>query len=133
MKYHVATLAKYVLVDAENDADARQRGEVALRELDAGRLINIRTVRPATADEIEFDRQHRMALATELLNAKPLVDPALQDQTAWTPMSVPGRENADGTESPTSWFAYNRETRKSIRFETFDQAAAFCFHPENWR
>lgn len=131
--YYVATLARYVLVKAENESDARQRGHAALRELDANLPINIRTVRLATADEIEFDREHRLALAAELLDCKPLVDPAAQDQTDWTPMSVPGRDKADGTESPTAWFAYNRATRQSIRFETFDQAAAFSFHPENRR
>ena len=129
--YYVATLARYVLVEAENESDARQRGHAALRELDANLPINIRTVRFATADEIEFERQHRLALAAELLDRKPLVDPAAQDQTDWTPMSVPGRENADGTETPTAWFAYNRATRKSIRFTTFEAAAAFCFHPDN--
>jgi len=127
--YYVATLAKYVLVEAENEADARRRGHDSLRELDPGRAINIRTVRPATADEIEFDRQHRMALADELLDRKP---PSAA-QTDWTPMSVPGRENADGTQSPTAWFAYNRASKKSIRFETFEEAAGFCFHPENRR
>ena len=129
--YYVATLARYVLVEAENESDARQRGHAALRELDANLPINIRTVRLATADEIEFDRQHRLALAAELLDRKPLVDPVAQDQTDWTPMSVPGRDNADGTESPTAWFAYNRATRKSIRFSSLGEASAFCFHPEN--
>ncbi len=131
--YYVATLARYVLVEAENESDARQRGHAALRELNANLPINIRTVRLATADEIEFDRQHRLALVAELLDGKPLVDPVAQDQTDWTPMSVPGRDNADGTESPTAWFAYNRATRKSIRFSSFKEASAFCFHPENRR
>ena len=31
--YYVATLARYVLVDAESEADARERGRAALREL----------------------------------------------------------------------------------------------------
>jgi hypothetical protein len=57
--YYVATLARYVLVDAANESDARERGYAALRDLyaDDGRSsaeINIRTVRPATDDEIEF-------------------------------------------------------------------------------
>ena len=67
------------------------------------------------------------------LFGKPLVDPAAQDKTDWTPMSVPGRENADGTETPAAWFAYNRATKKSIRFATFDEAAGFSFHPDNQR
>jgi hypothetical protein len=56
-----------------------------------------------------------------------------QAKTVWTPMSVPGRENADGTETPTAWFAFNRATRQSIRFPDLDEAKAFCFHPENRR
>jgi hypothetical protein len=131
--YYVATLAKYVLVHAENEADARRLGHAALCELEPAQPIRIRTVRPATADEIEFDRQHRMALAAELLDCRPLIDPVGQDQTDWTPISVPGRENADSAETPTTWFAYNRATKKNIRFETFEQASAFCFHPENRR
>ena len=59
--------------------------------------------------------------------------PAAQKLTDWTPMCVPRRENADGTETPATWFAYNRATTKSIRFASLDEAAAFCFHPENRR
>jgi hypothetical protein len=33
---------------------------------------------------------------------KPIVDPAAQGKTDWTPLSVPGRENGDGTETPTA-------------------------------
>jgi hypothetical protein len=36
-------------------------------------------------------------------------------------------------ETPTAWFAFNRATRKSVRFDSFEEAAAFCFHPENRR
>ena len=64
---------------------------------------------------------------------KPLVDPVAQIKTDWTPMSVPGRENADGTETPTAWIAYNRATRESIRFVSFEAAKEFCFHPDNRR
>jgi hypothetical protein len=64
MIYHVATLAKYVLVEAENDADARERGQAALYDLYADLRqhlgkevpINIKTVRPATSEEIELQR-----------------------------------------------------------------------------
>ena len=64
---------------------------------------------------------------------KPLVDPVAQDKTDWVPMSVPGSELEDGTETPTSWFAYNRATRQSIRFASFAEAKAFSFHPDNQR
>ena len=131
--YYVATLAHYVLVQAKNEVEARRRGQAALRKLGANMPVNIRTVRPATEDEIELDRQHWQAVAGELLDVKPLVDPVAQDQTDWTPMSVPGSEDADGNETPTAWFAYNRATRKSVRFASFEEAAAFCFHPENRR
>ena len=75
----------------------------------------------------------RMKRKIEQLLGKPLVNPAAQDQTDWTPMSVPGRENNDGTETPTTWFAYNRATRKSIRCASFEEASAVCFHPDNRR
>jgi hypothetical protein len=134
--YYVATLARYVLVDADTESDARQRGCAALHDLyaddgRAGAAINVRTVRPATDDEIEQWRWHHRMVAREL--GERLVDPALQAETDWTPMSVPGRENADGTETPTAWFAFNRATRKSVRFANLDEATAFCFHPDNRR
>ena len=57
----VATLARYVLVDAENETQARELGQPALHELYAdirerlGREvpINILTVREATTEEID--------------------------------------------------------------------------------
>jgi hypothetical protein len=69
--YYVATLARYVLVDAENEAQARERGQAALHDLYAdlrqrlGREIpiEIRTVRPATEDEIKLQRWHDEAVA----------------------------------------------------------------------
>jgi len=72
--YYVATLARYVLVDAENEADARQRGHAALHKLYADlrkRLgkqvpINILTVRPATEDEIELWRWHHEMVVRDL-------------------------------------------------------------------
>jgi len=63
--YYVATLAKYVLVDAENEADARQRGHAALCELLGGQDVNVGTVRSATQDEIEFDLWHQQMVAAE--------------------------------------------------------------------
>ena len=59
--YYVATLARYVLVDAENNTAARELGRVALHELYADLRqrwgkeapIEIRAIRPATTDEID--------------------------------------------------------------------------------
>ena len=71
--YLVATLARYVLVEAHNEIDARERGYAALHELYADmreRLgqevpINILTVRPAIEDEIELWRFHHEAVSRE--------------------------------------------------------------------
>jgi hypothetical protein len=71
--YFVATLARYVLVEAENEAQARQRGQAALHELYAdlrqqlGREvpIKIRTIRLASDDEIELQRWHHQMVARE--------------------------------------------------------------------
>ena len=71
--YYVATLARYVVVEAENEAQARERGAAALHELYAdvraklGREvpIEIRTVRPATSDEIDMVRTHERLVANE--------------------------------------------------------------------
>lgn len=60
--YFVATLARCVLVDAEDETNARELGRVALQSLQVSlrqRLgsevpINIQVVRPATDDEIEL-------------------------------------------------------------------------------
>jgi len=71
--YYVATLARYVVVEAKNEVQARERGAAALHELYAdlrdklGREvpIEIRTVRRATSDEIEMVRTHERMLANE--------------------------------------------------------------------
>jgi hypothetical protein len=68
--YYVATLARYVLVDAANEVEARERGHAALRNLYAddgrsGAEINIRTVRLATDAEIEFQRRHTDSVGRE--------------------------------------------------------------------
>jgi len=71
--YLVATIARYVLVDAENEDAAREVGAPALHELYAdlraklGRdvPINICTVRPATDDEISLQRFHDECVARE--------------------------------------------------------------------
>ena len=56
--YYVATRAMYVLVDAANENEARTKALPALAELreDRKAVIEIRTVRPATDDELELAR-----------------------------------------------------------------------------
>jgi hypothetical protein len=74
--YYVATLARYVVVEAESEAQARELGQVALYELYAdvrerlGREvpIKIHTVRPATTDEIDMTRWHNEMIAREARN-----------------------------------------------------------------
>ena len=67
--YCVATLARYVLVEAKDETAAREAGMNALRELLApeGRVapIEIRLVRPATDEEIELQRWHDEMLARD--------------------------------------------------------------------
>ena len=71
--YLVATLARYVLVDAESENEARRLGQPALYDLYADvreRLgkdvpIEIRTVRPATDDEIDLWKWHHEMVARE--------------------------------------------------------------------
>lgn len=73
--YYVATLARYVLVEAESENQARELGKTALHELYADireRLgkdvpIEIRTVRPATDDEVQLMNWHNEKLAEENL------------------------------------------------------------------
>ena len=71
--YFVATLARYVLVDAEGEVQARELGRAALHDLYAdlrerlGREvpIRIRAVREATEDEIELWTWHHNKLEAE--------------------------------------------------------------------
>jgi hypothetical protein len=71
--YYVATLARYVLVDAEDETQARELGRAALHDLYAdlrerlGREvpIEIRTVREAAEDEIELLTWHHNMLKGE--------------------------------------------------------------------
>lgn len=71
--YYVATLARYVLVDADSPSQAHERGRAALHDLYSdvrkrlGREvpIEIRTVRPATEDEIELWTWHHDLLKAE--------------------------------------------------------------------
>jgi hypothetical protein len=68
--YYVATRARYVLVEATDEAEARRLGRPALQELHAdvsARIgselpIEIHVVRPATDDEIELMAWHRELL-----------------------------------------------------------------------
>lgn len=56
--YYVATLAKYVLINAADETEARAKGLPALREIydrwPKHLPIEIRVVRPATEDEIDL-------------------------------------------------------------------------------
>lgn len=69
--YLVATLARYVLVDAESESVARRLGQPALHALYADvreRLgkdvpIEIRTVREATKEEIDLWNWHHEMIA----------------------------------------------------------------------
>ena len=72
--YYVATLACYVLVEAKDEAEAREKGHTALRDLYADlrqRLSNkevpieIRTVRKADEDEDEHWTWHHNMLKAE--------------------------------------------------------------------
>lgn len=71
--YYVATLARYVLVEAEDESTARVAGHAALYDLYVDlrdRLgrdvpIEIRTIRPATTDEIDMMNWHHQMLAHE--------------------------------------------------------------------
>ena len=73
--YLVATLARYVLVDAANEDEARALGQVALHDLYADLReqlgkdvpINILTIRPATDSEIELQRFHDEMMARDRL------------------------------------------------------------------
>src|SRR5688572_32875991 len=97
--YYVATLARYVLVEAEHEWEARERGYAALYELydDVRRRfgnmpVEIRTVRPATDDEIEHmrwlqqARGKRTRLATRQRETS--IRPGKHAKTDWTPMRV---------------------------------------------
>lgn len=63
--YYVATLSRYVLVEATEEAEARRVGQAPLQELCGSATVQIRTVRPATDDEVEFWRWHVEKVAEE--------------------------------------------------------------------
>jgi hypothetical protein len=72
--YYVATLARYVLVDAASEAEGRTLGQTALYDLYADlreRLgkevpITIQLCRPATDEEIAMMRRQNECLAREM-------------------------------------------------------------------
>lgn len=66
--YFVATRVRYVLIDAADEAEARQQGQIEFRKQYADQPeraagIEIHTVRPATTDEIELWNWHNMMVA----------------------------------------------------------------------
>jgi hypothetical protein len=71
--YYVATRACYVLVEAEDDTQARERARPALHEqyadvrkrLGTDAPIEIRTIRVAADDEIELYEWHREMVGRE--------------------------------------------------------------------
>jgi hypothetical protein len=67
--YFVATLARFVLIEAKDETAAHEAGMKVLRKLYAPEVrvdpIEIRTIRPATDDEIELQRWHDEMLARE--------------------------------------------------------------------
>ena len=70
--FYVATLSQYVLVEAKDETAARAAAVPGLTARYAGFGLSpddiatrIRTVRPATADEIEFWQAHQTAVAQE--------------------------------------------------------------------
>ena len=68
--FYVATQARYVLVEAASESEARRLGQPALEELhaDLGQQIGrdfpveIHVVRPATGDETEMWKWHQELL-----------------------------------------------------------------------
>ncbi|MGD9856115.1 MAG: hypothetical protein AB7U20_14315 [Planctomycetaceae bacterium] len=61
--YFVATFARYVLVDAADEAEARIKGQAALEELVPGRPAVIQTIRHATDSEIDLMAWHNEMVA----------------------------------------------------------------------
>jgi hypothetical protein len=65
--YRVATLSRYVLVEAADETEARTLGETALRNLfpELMQKTTIRSVTLATAEDIELCQWHQDFLARE--------------------------------------------------------------------
>jgi len=64
--FYIATLARYVLAEAADEQEARAKGTDALAALGQRGPIEVRTVRPASGDEIRLARWHE-----EMLNQNP--------------------------------------------------------------
>jgi hypothetical protein len=60
--YYVATMARYVLVEANDETQARERGRSALNEQHPS--TEILTVRSAKPDEIELSEWHQQFAAS---------------------------------------------------------------------
>lgn len=62
MRYYVGTRVHYVLVEADDEAEAQTKAKPLLKELVTHNFpIEIHTVRPAMEDEIElWDWHHEM-------------------------------------------------------------------------
>jgi len=63
--YYVATLARYVLVEASDEHEAQQLAVDALRQLAPEDLVRLQTIRPATSGEISLWQWHQRMLAAE--------------------------------------------------------------------
>ena len=61
--FYVATLARWVLVEANSPVEAINEGLAKLRQEQPDAVV--RTVRPATAEEIEFNAWHQEKLNEE--------------------------------------------------------------------
>ena len=61
--FYVATLARYVLVEAENEAQAHERGYAALEQQQ--NHVHIRKIRHATSGETRLSRWHQDLVASE--------------------------------------------------------------------
>jgi hypothetical protein len=69
--YYVATLARYVLVEADDEAQAREKAVPYLgirQPITSEAILRITTVRPATTDEIELSEWHDNMVAREAAN-----------------------------------------------------------------
>jgi hypothetical protein len=61
--FYVATLSRSVLVEAATADEARERARTGLEALRPGAPVDIRTIRPATDEEIADARFHAEHLA----------------------------------------------------------------------
>ncbi len=64
--FYVAKLSKYVLIDATDEREAERLGQAELQKLsDVTTQVQIRKVRPATPDEVDFGNWHLEKVAAE--------------------------------------------------------------------